>query len=182
MPACHILLWNSSPLPPRHGAVPLPPSAPHCIFSWASPWRLQQPSDSRCSNVGGNCSHAQLLRTQPFMVFLEWKLWWFVALCLLSCRSLRETELMLPRGFRTPQRGAHEGDKQAKARLHGHPRPGMLTDAARSAQHALSSPAAPICSAAHWGAPAPTNSKPDVRVGHGCELPCGHLNYCCLAF
>lgn len=40
-------------------------------------------SDSCCSNAGGNSSHAQPVRTQPFMVFLEWKLWWFVALCLL---------------------------------------------------------------------------------------------------
>lgn len=109
MPACHPLR-NSSSLPERYGAVPVPPCVPPCLSSRAPTRRaVAIAGDSRCSNVGGNCSHAQLLRTQPFMVFLAWKLLWFVALCLLSSKK----RARIPPGLQGCKSGAQAGDEEA---------------------------------------------------------------------
>lgn len=116
------------------------------------------------------------------MVFLEWKLLWFAALCLLSCRSLRE------KSSRSP--GAPACNSKEPTQVMSKPMPGSVDFLVQPRQGCSRMSPAPHGSAvAHPQAlpPAPwvvgwfhcpTASTPDVRAGCGCELCCGHLNYC----
>lgn len=116
------------------------------------------------------------------MVFLEWKLLWFPALGLLSCRSLREKSSCSPR--------APACNSEEPTQVMSKPMPGSVDFLVQPLQRCSRMSAAPHGSAvAHLQAlpPAPwvvgwfhhpTASTPDVRAGCGCELCCGHRKYC----